>query len=85
MGHVHIRRKRNSTHKKIFKNTNIKTAFRTRNTLKKHLLPNLNTTDMYDKPGVCKLKCTDRPLQYIGQTGHSLKLGLKNTHQRYKK
>jgi hypothetical protein len=62
---------------KFFRNTNIKTAFKTINNLKKHLFPNQVTTDKYEKPGVYKLKCMDCTRQYIGQTGRSFKTKYK--------
>jgi hypothetical protein len=46
---------------KLFKNTRVKPAFKTTNTLKKHLFPKQRITDMYDKSGVYKLKCADCP------------------------
>jgi hypothetical protein len=39
---------------KLFKNTSIKTVFKTTNNLKKHLFPNQVTTDKYEKRGVYK-------------------------------
>jgi hypothetical protein len=51
---------------KLFKNMNIKPAFRTTNTIKKHLFPNQRTVDIYDK--------SDCPRQYIGQTGRTFKV-----------
>jgi hypothetical protein len=58
---------------KLFKNTSIKTVFKTTNNLKKRLFPNQVTTDKYEKAEVYKLKCTDCPRQYIGQTGRNFK------------
>jgi hypothetical protein len=43
---------------KLFKNTNIKTTFKTTNNLKKHLFPNQIITDKYEKPGVYRLSST---------------------------
>jgi uncharacterized protein involved in tolerance to divalent cations len=62
---------------KLFKNTNTKTAFKTTNNLKKHLLSNKIAYDKYEKPGVYKLKCMDCHRQYIGQTGRSFKTRYK--------
>jgi hypothetical protein len=46
---------------KLFKNTDVKQAFKTTNTLKKHLFPKQRIIDIYDKSGVYKLKCVDCP------------------------
>jgi hypothetical protein len=62
---------------KIFKDTDIKIAFRTKNTLKKHLQPKQIGRNKYDNSGVYKLKCMDCSLQYIGQTGRSFKTRYK--------
>jgi hypothetical protein len=61
----------------LFKNRNIKPAFRTSNTLKKHLLPKQKTVDTYEESGVYKLKCDDCPHQYIGHTGRTFKVRFK--------
>jgi hypothetical protein len=61
----------------LFKNTNIKPAFKTKNTLKKHLSSKQFTTDKYENPGIYKLKCMDCPRQYIGQTGRNFKTRYK--------
>jgi hypothetical protein len=62
---------------KLFKNTNIKTTFKTTNNLKKNLIPNKITSDKYEKPGVYKLQCMDCHRQYIGQTGRNFKTRYK--------
>jgi hypothetical protein len=46
---------------KLFKNTNVKPAFKTTNTLLKHLFPKQRIIDVYDKSGVYKVKCADCP------------------------
>jgi hypothetical protein len=58
---------------KLFKNTKVKTAFRTNNTIKRILKPKpqIELGNKYNSPGVYKLKCNDCHLQYIGQTGRS--------------
>jgi hypothetical protein len=58
---------------KLFKDTEVKIAFRTNNTIKRILNPKppIEHNNKYDSPGVYKLKCKDCPLQYIGQTGPS--------------
>jgi hypothetical protein len=42
---------------KLFKNTNIKIAYRTTNTIKNHLKAKIPLTDIYNKSGVYQLKC----------------------------
>jgi arginyl-tRNA--protein-N-Asp/Glu arginylyltransferase len=58
---------------KLFKNTKVKTAFRTNNIIKRILKPKpqIEHGNKYNSPGVYKLKCNDCHLQYIGQTGRS--------------
>jgi hypothetical protein len=58
---------------KLFRNTTVKTAYRTRNTIKRFLQAKLQIEHgiKYSMPGVYKLKCSDCHLQYIGQTGSS--------------
>jgi hypothetical protein len=58
---------------KLFKNTTVKTAFRTNNTIKRILKPKplIELGNKYNSSGVYKLKCNDCHLQYIGQTGWS--------------
>jgi hypothetical protein len=62
---------------KLFKNTNVKPAFKTTNTLKKHLFLKQKIIAIYDKSGVYKLKCADCPRQYISQTGCTFKTKFK--------
>jgi hypothetical protein len=64
---------------KLFKNTNIKTAFRTTNTIR-HILKEIHTTNIYEQTGIYKLTCMDCKKAYIGQTGRTL-----NTSIKYKK
>jgi hypothetical protein len=56
---------------KLFKNTTVKTACRTRNTIKILLQSKLQQEreNKYNRPGVYKLKCSECHLQYVGQTG----------------
>jgi hypothetical protein len=58
---------------KLFKDTEIKVAFRRDNTIKRILetKPPIENNNKYSSPGIYKLKCKDCPLQYIGQTGRS--------------
>jgi hypothetical protein len=67
----------------LFKNTNIRIAFRSTNTIK-HLTKRKtdNTTPDYDKSEIYKLKCNTCHRSYIGQTKRSLKLRYQE-HIRY--
>jgi hypothetical protein len=60
---------------KLFKNTNVKIAYKTINTIENHLKPRLQVTDIYEynQSGVYQLKCKDCPLKYIGKTGRTFK------------
>jgi hypothetical protein len=54
---------------KAFRNTNMKIAFRTNNTIKQHLRIKQRTTDKYNLCGVYKMNCGNCQLKYVGQTG----------------
>jgi hypothetical protein len=62
---------------KLFKNSNVKPAFRTANTLKKHLLRKQGAKEKFSNSGVYKLKCGECLLQYTGQTGHTFMIRYK--------
>ncbi|PNF31380.1 hypothetical protein B7P43_G10054 [Cryptotermes secundus] len=55
---------------KLFKDTQIKVAFRTRNTIE-NILKQKPQIDKYNKSGIYQMKCVDCPLKYIGQTGRT--------------
>jgi hypothetical protein len=61
----------------LFKNTNIKPAFETKNTLKKHISSKQVTTYKYENPGIYKLKCMDCPRQYVGKRDRNFKTRYK--------
>jgi hypothetical protein len=61
----------------IFKDSDIRIAFRKINTVQKHPQPKQQRSSKYDNSGVHKLKCMHRPLQHIDETGRSF-------HARYK-
>jgi hypothetical protein len=58
---------------KLFKNTDIRIAFKTTNITKNHLKPREQTTDIYNQSGVYQLKCNECPLRYVRQMGHTIK------------
>jgi hypothetical protein len=53
---------------KIIRDTRIKVAFRTRNTIQDILKPHPQI-DKYSRSGTYRMKCIECPLQYVGQTG----------------
>jgi hypothetical protein len=61
---------------KIFKNTNLKIAFKTTNTVQNHLCylkePN-HRKDPYHNSGIYQLTCKECNQKYIGQTGRTFK------------
>jgi hypothetical protein len=54
---------------KIFKHWNIKVAYRTNNTLQKHLTHSIQNHGKFTRFGVYKLTCADCEKAYIRQTG----------------
>jgi len=53
---------------KIFKQANLRIAYRTNNTLQKHLSYNNTQRDKFTQSGIYKLTCPDCNKAYIGQT-----------------
>jgi hypothetical protein len=60
---------------KLFRDTKLKIAYRTKNTVQ-NILKILPKTEKYNKCGIYQMKCRDCSLKYIGQTGR--------THIQYK-
>jgi hypothetical protein len=61
-------------------NSCINIAYKTNNTIAKHLIirkNNSSNSDRYDKSGIYRLKCSSCPRRYIGQTGRSFKVRYK--------
>jgi hypothetical protein len=56
----------------IFKNTNVKIAYTTKNSLDTHLSTKEHRPDKYSASGIYKLSCPDCNKAYIGQTGRAL-------------
>jgi hypothetical protein len=54
---------------KLFKDTNIKIAYKTRNTIQ-NLTKQHIQSEKYNS-GIYQLKCQDCPIKYIGQTGRA--------------
>jgi hypothetical protein len=55
---------------KLFKDTNLKVAFKTTTTIGK-LLSDTHTTNTYEQSGIYKMTCQSRHKVYIGQTGRN--------------
>jgi hypothetical protein len=54
----------------LFRDTNIKFTFRTRNTIQDILRPRPQI-DKHNRGGIYRMKCMDCPLKYVGQTGRT--------------
>jgi hypothetical protein len=61
----------------LFKNTNIRVAFKTQNTIGKILRNSNKRQDKYENAGIYKMKCMDCPQYYIGQTGRTFNIRYK--------
>jgi hypothetical protein len=55
---------------KLFKEANIKIAFRTKNTIRNLVMPHPQQEE-YEQSGIHQMRCMDCPLKYIGQTGQT--------------
>jgi chromosome condensin MukBEF complex kleisin-like MukF subunit len=60
----------------LLKNTNIKIAFRTNNTID-NILDERITTNKYEQTGIYRLTCAECKKVYIGQTGRTFKIRYK--------
>jgi hypothetical protein len=58
---------------KLFRNTELKIAYKTTNTLRNHLKTQKKTSNKYELSGVYRLKCGECPHIYTGQTGRPFK------------
>jgi hypothetical protein len=70
---------------KLFKNTSVRIAYTTRNTISR-LLANQTGShhDIYESSGVYKLTCPDCGKAYIGQTGRPFSVRLREHFRDYK-
>lgn len=66
--------------KNFLRNLNINIAFKTNNTLGKHIKNNKSKLNKGNKSGVYKLKCNDCPKVYIGQTGRNFEKRVNEHH-----
>jgi hypothetical protein len=62
---------------KLFKNTDIKIAFKTTNTTKNDLNPREKTVGTYNQSGVYQFRCNECPLKYAGQMRCTFKVQYK--------
>jgi hypothetical protein len=67
MGHFHISGKGTRIITKLFKDTQIKIAFRTQNTIQ-NVVKHHPRTDKCSISGIYQMKCLDCPLKYTGRT-----------------
>jgi hypothetical protein len=62
---------------KLFKNTNLHIAYKTKNTLQKHLQLKNKDPDKYNHSSIYEIKCNTCHLKYIGQTGRNFRTWYK--------
>jgi hypothetical protein len=62
---------------KVFKNTEVKVAFNTKNTLKNRLRSKNATPNKLETSGIYRLNCGECPKVYIGQTGRTFRTRFK--------
>jgi hypothetical protein len=65
---------------KLFKETQLRIAYKVNNTINKRLTPKLNnqkSQQQYEQSGVYSLTCPDCHMKYIGQTGRSFQKTFK--------
>jgi hypothetical protein len=62
---------------KIFKDTQLKIAYRTNNTVQKHLFGKQTKLDKYANSGIYTMKCMECTRQYTGQAGRPFKTRFK--------
>jgi hypothetical protein len=61
----------------VFKDTDLKVAYRTTNNIQKHVRQKQHKNNPYDHSGVYRLKCKGCPLEYTGQTERSFGIRYK--------
>jgi hypothetical protein len=62
---------------RLLKDTNIRIAYKTENTMQNHLQPRKHETDKHNKSGIYQMKCKGCQQRYIGQTGINFKTRYK--------
>jgi hypothetical protein len=61
---------------KLFRDTHIRIAFRTQNTIE-NILKYKPKTNIYNKSGIYQMKCMECPKKYVGQTGRTFNIRYK--------
>ena len=70
---------------KLFKNTNVKIAFSTNNTIEKLLrTEHRSAKDKYEKSGIYRLTCPTCNMKYVGQTGRSFRIRFQEHFRDFK-
>jgi len=70
---------------KLFKNTNVKVAYRTKNNLGKFLIPQKTPKpEKYEKSGVYQLECLTCHKIYTGQTGRPFRVRYREYYNHFK-
>jgi hypothetical protein len=63
---------------KLFRETEVHIAYKTRNTMQHHLqLKNERDPDKYNHSGVYEMRCKSCDLKYVGRTGRSFRIRYK--------
>jgi hypothetical protein len=62
---------------RLFKNTDIRIAYKTKNTIQSHLQPKRHIPDKYNSSSIYQIKCNSCQLKYIGQTGRNFRTRYK--------
>jgi hypothetical protein len=76
----HLYRLQKGSETKLSKNTQIRVAFCTKNTVS-NILKHHAHTDKYNNSGIYQMKCLDCSLKYVGQTGRTFNARYKeNIH-----
>jgi hypothetical protein len=63
----------------LFRNTNLKNAYKTTSTIKHHLQPKGILGDIYNQSGIYQLQCNECPLKYSDKQGTHSKSVTENT------
>jgi len=80
---VYIGKEKNIT--KLFKETSVKLAFTTKNTISNYLsLKQNQNLKQFEKSGNYQLNCSDCNMKYVGQTGRSCRLRFQEHFRDYK-
>jgi hypothetical protein len=76
--------KRNKVHQKLFKNTNVKVVYTTKNNLSKLLAVQAQKTNKYDGNGIYQLEYPTCNKKYTGQTGRPFRVRFREHNNAHK-